>query len=118
MSNSDNIDKTSKKEMRIISQIIDRITSITIAQMMGFLFGAGMAIPPATISIEFSLWYLLFVMVLLYLAASGSQFEKRSLFLEVVQGMWVSTGFVYTIAMWYYFVQYISLFPFGIELMP
>lgn len=118
MNNSDNIDKTQKIETQIRSQISDRIQSITIAHIMGFIFGAGMAIPPATTSIEVSLWYLLFMMFLLYVAAAGSSVEKSSFFLEFGQGMWVSTGAVYIIAMWYYLSRQISLFPFGIELMP
>lgn len=77
-----------------------------------------MAIPAATASIEASLWYLLFVMVLLYLAALGSGFEKRSLIFEFGLGMWGSLGAVYIIAIWYYFSQQISLFPFGMELIP
>ena len=85
---------------------------------MGFIFGAGMAIPPATTSIEMSLWYLVFVMVFLYLAALGSGFEERSRTVEFAFGMWGSLCIVYLIALWYYFSQQFTLFPYGTELIP
>lgn len=112
MNSSNKSDATASEEVeQIQSQITSRIQSITTFHIIGFIFGTGTAIPPVTTSIGASLWYLLFVMVLLYLAASGSRFEKRSLIFEFALGMWGSLGTVYIIAIWYYFSQQISLFP-------
>jgi len=103
---------------QVRSHIRSQVTSITIFHIMGFIFGTGMAIPPATASIVASLWYLLFVMVVLYLAALGSGFEERSRTLEFAFGMWGSLAVVYPIALWYYFSQQIALFPYSTELIP
>lgn len=109
MTNTDRLqdcedNRSSGNITQIRSQITNTTQSITIFHVIGFIFGVGMAIPPTT-SIETALWYLLFVMLLLYLAAMGSGFKKRSVMLEFVSGMWGALGTVYIVAIWYYFSQ-------------